>query len=110
MKISSRAIREFTEVRSTFLRQNVFQLNERIKKKKKEKTACQRGVYSRALNVSFAGNEILNFNREINRVFHSHGFSVGHGKLLCFSPNSPLLLVPRANKLQHRTCTGVCAS
>lgn len=31
-------------------------------------------VYSGVLNVSFHGNEILNFNREINRVFHSRSF------------------------------------
>lgn len=29
------------------------------------------GYMSGVLNVSFHGNEILNFNREINRVFHS---------------------------------------
>lgn len=36
------------------------------------------------LNVSFHGNEILNFNRGINRVFHSHSFSTSHAKLLVF--------------------------
>lgn len=55
-------------------------------------------VHNRALSVSHVRNEILNFNREINHVFHSHSFSVGHGKLLCFSLNSPLLLVFRTNK------------
>lgn len=61
-------------------------------------------VHSRALNVSHVGNEILKFNRVINRVFHSHRFSVGHGKLLCFSLNSPLLLAFRTNKprISHR--------
>lgn len=61
-------------------------------------------VHSRALNVSHVGNEILNFNREINRVFHGHSFSVGQVKLLCFSLNSPLLLAFRTNKphISHR--------
>lgn len=36
------------------------------------------------LNVSFHGNEILNFNRGINRVFHSHSFFTSHAKLLVF--------------------------
>ena len=44
IKISSRAIREFTEVKSTFLRKNVFQLNE---EKTKEKNTPKRCIVGR---------------------------------------------------------------